>query len=111
MDEQQQAHMVWQGSIGKVPLRVEILPSGRIGSAWKVGGSDRRAVVDTVEEFERTVLFQLMLSAPPDQDKVATEVLTAVLGGKKGMPDPTILPRVRKRRRPSRRGVRRPPRR
>ena len=105
MDEPQ-ARSVWQGSIGTVPLRVEILPSGRIGATWKVSGSDRRTVVDTVEQFERQVLFQLMLSAPPDQDKVAAEVLAAVMEGKQGLPDPTTLPRARKRRRPSRRGRR-----
>ena len=105
MDEPQ-ARAVWQGAIGKVSLRVEVLPSGRIGATWKVGSSDRRTVVDTVEQFERQVLFQLMLNAPPDQDKVAAEVLAAVMEGKQGLPDPATLPRSRRRRGPSRRGRR-----
>ncbi|HEX9892064.1 MAG TPA: hypothetical protein VGB28_08390 [Actinomycetota bacterium] len=105
MDEPQ-AKAVWQGAIGNVALRVEILPSGRIAASWRVGGGERRTVVDTVEQFERQVLFQLMLNAPPEQDKVVSEVLAAVMEGKRGMPDPTMLPRSRKRRRPARRGGR-----
>jgi hypothetical protein len=111
MVEEPQARTVWNGSIGDVPLRVEVLPSGRIGATWRVGGAERRSVVDTLEQFERSVLFQLMLNAPPDQDSVAREVLAAVVEGKRGLPDPETLPRARKRRRPSRRGAPRPPRR
>ena len=97
MDEPQ-ARQVWQGSIGQTALRVEVLPSGRIAATWRVGGSDRRSVVDTVEQFERSVLFQLMLNAPPDQDKIAAEVIAAIMDGKQGLPDPTTLPRSRRRR-------------
>lgn len=109
--EEPQARTVWNGQIGDVPLRVEVLPSGRIGATWKVGGAERRTVVDNVEQFERSVLFQLMLNAPPDQDSVSREVLAAIVEGKQGLPDPAMLPRARKRRRPSRRGAPRPRRR
>jgi hypothetical protein len=109
--EEPQARTVWNGQIGDVPLRVEVLPSGRIGATWKVGGAERRTVVDNVEQFERSVLFQLMLNAPPDQDSVSREVLAAIGEGKRGLPDPAMLPRARKRRRPSRRGAPRPRRR
>ncbi|HYH27760.1 MAG TPA: hypothetical protein VEA19_03165 [Actinomycetota bacterium] len=109
MDEPQ-ARQVWQGAIGSAPLRVEILPSGRIAATWRIGGAERRSVVDTVEQFERSVLFQLMLNAPPKEDAVASEVLAAIMEGKQGLPDPTMSPRSRKRR-PSRGRPRRPPRR
>jgi hypothetical protein len=109
--EEPQARTVWNGQIGDVPLRVELLPSGRIASTWKIAGAERRTVVDNVEQFERSVLFQLMLNAPPDQDSVSREVIAAIVEGKRGLPDPAMLPRARKRSRPSRRGAPRPRRR
>jgi hypothetical protein len=109
MDEQS-ARTVWEGSIGKTPLRVDVLPSGRIAATWRVAGAERRSVVETIEQFERTVLFQLMISAPPDQDSVASEVITAVERARVDLPDPSSLPRARRsrsrpqpRRRPQRR--------
>lgn len=106
MEAEQLAHTVWEGRIGDVPLRVEVLPSGRIASTWRVAGGERRSVVDSVEQFERAVLFQLMVSAPPENDAVAAEVIAAVVQGKVGLPDPATLPRPRRSRRPSRRGGR-----
>ena len=63
MDEPQGGKTVWQGRIGDVPLRVDMLPSGRIFASWSTRGNDRRAVVDTIQQLEQRVLFQLMLGA------------------------------------------------
>lgn len=105
VDEQQTGKTVWQGRIGDVPLRVDMLPSGRIFATWSVRGNDRRAVLDTVHELEQRVLFQLMLGAGPQQDFLAKEVVTAVREGQVGLPDPTQAPPpVRRKKKDQRRG-------
>ncbi|HXF56910.1 MAG TPA: hypothetical protein VNO34_04945 [Actinomycetota bacterium] len=105
MDEQQeQGRTVWRGRIGEVPLRVDMLPSGRIFATWSMRGNERRAVVDTIQQLEQRVLFQLMLGAGPEEDAVAHEVLEAVREGKEGLPDPTQAPAVRRKRKNLRRG-------
>jgi hypothetical protein len=103
LDEQQGGNTVWQGRIGDVPLRVDMLPSGRIFASWAVRGNERRAVMDTVQELEQRVLFQLMLGAGPQQDVVAREVVAAVRGGQVGLPDPTQAPPPVKRKKKDRR--------
>jgi hypothetical protein len=110
LDEQQdqQGKTVWQGRIGEVPLRVDMLPSGRIFATWAVRGNERRAVVDTIQQLEQRVLFQLMLGAGPGQDVVAREVVSAVRQGQEGLPDPTLAPPPTKRKK--RNGRRGPPR-
>jgi hypothetical protein len=110
LDEQQdqQGKTVWQGRIGDVPLRVDMLPSGRIFASWAVRGNERRAVVDTIQQLEQRVLFQLMLGAGPGQDIVAREVVASVQQGQVGLPDPTQAPPQQKRKK--RDGRRGPPR-
>ena len=110
LDEQQdqQGKTVWQGRIGDVPLRVDMLPSGRIFASWAVRGNERRAVVDTIQQLEQRVLFQLMLGAGPGEDVVAREVVAAVQQGQVGLPDPTQAPPPTKRKK--RDGRRGPPR-
>ncbi len=103
-EQEQQGRTVWEGRIGDVPLRVDMLPSGRIFASWSVRGNERRAVVDTVEQLEQRVLFQLMLSAGRGQDVVAHQVLDAVRIGKEGLPDPTKAPPPVRKKRPARRG-------
>ena len=96
---------MWQGRIGDVPLRVDMLPSGRIFAAWAIRGNERRAVVDTIQQLEQRVLFQLMLGAGPQEDAVAHEVVAAVREGQEGLPDPTLAPAApRRKKRPARRG-------
>lgn len=109
MEEPQPAQVVWDGRIGDAPLRVEVQPSGRIAASWRTrGGNERRVVVNTVEELERSVLFQLMLTAPAEQVTVPEEIAGAVAEAKVGLPDPTTAPRPprRKRRPPRRQGPR-----
>jgi len=95
---------VWQGRIGDAPLRVDMLPSGRIFAAWSIKGNERRAVVDTVQQLEQRVLFQLMLGAGPGQDVVARQVVTAVEQGQVGLPDPTQAVRPVRKKKSGRRG-------
>jgi hypothetical protein len=103
--EEQVGKTAWQGRIGDVPLRVDILPSGRISASWSIRGNDRRATVDTMQQLEQRVLFQLMLGAGPQEDAVAAEVAAAVAAGQEGMPDPTKAPPpVRRKKRDGRRG-------
>jgi hypothetical protein len=108
LEPEQQGRTVWQGLIGDSPLRVDMLPSGRIFATWSVRGNERRAVVDTVQQLEQRVLFQLMLGAGPGQDEVARKVIGAVQEGQVGLPDPTQAPPVVKRKKKS--GRRGPPR-
>src|SRR6266508_3677508 len=105
LDEQQGGNTVWQGRIGDVPLRVDMLPSGRIFASWSIRGNERRAVVDTVQQLEQRVLFQLMLGAGPQEDVVARQVVQAVQQGQVGLPDPTQAPPpARRKKRDGRRG-------
>src|SRR5439155_23111502 len=80
---------VWQGRFGDASLRVDMLPSGRIAATWATRGNERRAVVDTIQQLEQRVLFQLMLGAGPESDALAQQVLAAVTDGQQGPPDPT----------------------
>lgn len=97
---EQSARLVWDGKIGDTYLRVSVQSSGRIEAQWKAkAGNDRRVVVNTIEELERSVLFQLMLTAPPDQQGVAGDIAQTVAQAKVGLPDPTNAPRPPRKRR------------
>ena len=109
----EEARTAWEGTIGDTFLKVDVQPSGRIAAEWRgKTGNERRVVVNTVDELERSVLFQLLLAAPPDQGAVAAEITKAVNEARVGLPDPTMAPRPqRKKRRPPRRPGYRPRRR
>ena len=104
------ARSVWEGRVGDTMLTVQVQPSGRIAAQWRgKGGNDRRVVVNTIDEFERSVLFQLMLTAPANQAHLPAEIVQAVEQARVGLPDPTQAPRApRKKRRPPRRPGPRP---
>jgi hypothetical protein len=103
--EEPQGRTVWQGKIGEVALRVDMMPSGRISATWWARGNERRAVVETIHQLEQRVLFQLMLGAGPQEDVVAREVISAVREGQVGLPDPTQAPaRTKPKKRNARRG-------
>jgi hypothetical protein len=85
---------VWEGKLGETYLRVAVHASGRIEANWRAkAGNDRRVVVNTIDELERSVLFQLMLTAPPDQQGVSGDIAHAVAQAKVGLPDPENAPR------------------
>ena len=102
MDEQI-GKTVWQGRIGDAPLRVDMLPSGRIAATWNIRGNERRAVVDTIEQLQTRVLFQLMLGAGPTEDAVAQQVARAIAEAQVDLPDPTQAPPRPRKKRPARR--------
>jgi len=100
---------VWEGRIGDVLLRVGVLNSGRIEAQWRAkSGNDRRVVVNTIDELERSVLFQLMLTAPADQSGTPGDIAQAVAQAKVGLPDPADAPRPPRKKKKRRGG---PPRR
>ena len=103
---------VWEGRLGTTHLRVAVMPSGRIEAQWRgKSGGDRRVVVNTIDELERTVLFQLMITASPEESGVPGDIAQAVAQAKVGLPDPATAPRStkpkKKRRGPPRRRPRR----
>ena len=58
----EEARSVWEGRVGDTMLTVQVHPSGRIAAQWRgKTGNERRVVVNTIGELERSVLFQLML--------------------------------------------------
>jgi hypothetical protein len=81
-----------------------MLPSGRIFASWSTRGNDRRAVVDTIQQLEQRVLFQLMLGAGPDQDAMARQVTAAVAEAQVDLPDPTKAAPPVRRKKAQRRG-------
>ena len=55
--------MAWEGRFGDADLKIEIPPSGRIHAEWRTPAGSRQKVVDSIEQLERSVLFQLMVGA------------------------------------------------
>ena len=106
--------VVWDGSIGSIPLRVAVPHAGRIIAEWQSPHGARQKVSNSVDQFERAVLFQLMLAAGDTDVAVANEVLDAVRKAEGERPDPSAHepPRQRRKEKPRHhRRSRRPPRR
>lgn len=106
--------VAWEGRFGEADLRIEIPPSGRIHAEWKTAAGARNKVVDSIEQLERSVLFQLMVGSDVGDEK-REEVADAVaitLANRKPFPgrDPALQQnrRQNKRRpRPGAQGARR----
>jgi hypothetical protein len=95
----EQAEIVWQGRVGNIPLRVGVPHAGRIIA---------------MEEFERTVLLQLLLSSGETDTSSTKEVVAAVEKAQAERPRPAPAPQERRRKNPKarqHRRSRRPPRR
>jgi hypothetical protein len=69
--------VAWEGKFGNADLKIEIPPSGRIHAEWKTPAGTRTKVVDSIEQLERSVLFQLMVGTGVGDD-VREEVADAV---------------------------------
>lgn len=69
--------IAWEGRVGNADLKIEIPPSGRIHAEWRTPAGARSKVVDSIEQLERSVLFQLMVGTE-GADKVCEEVADAV---------------------------------
>lgn len=107
--------LIWEGRIGGTPLRVGVPHAGRIVAEWDAPEGPRHKVAESVEQFERTVLFQLLLKSGESGDATTDEVITAIRKAEierpARVPDPSSQrrrknPKVRQHRR-----SRRPPRR
>ncbi len=69
--------VAWEGRFGNADLKIEIPPSGRIYAEWRTPAGTRQKVVDSIEQLERSVLFQLMVGTDVG-DEVREEVADAV---------------------------------
>src|SRR5688500_20184575 len=70
--------LIWEGRIGGTPLRVGVPHAGRIIAEWDAPEGPRHKVSDSVEEFERAVLFQLLLREGITEEEATEEVITAI---------------------------------
>lgn len=106
--------LVWQGKIGKIPLRVGVSHAERIVSEWDSPQGPRQKVAETLEEFERSVLLQLLVSSGETDVNVTKEIVEAVAKAQADRPRPTSQAPERRRKSPKarqHRRSRRPPRR
>lgn len=106
--------MVWQGKIGSIPLRVGVMHAERIIAEWDSPQGSRQKVSESVEEFERSVLLQLLLSSGEADTSSTKEVLDAVRKAQSERPRPTSIGTEKRRKSPKarqHRRSRRPPRR
>jgi hypothetical protein len=106
--------IVWQGKVGNIPLRVGVPHAGRIIAEWDSPQGSRQKVAESMEEFERTVLLQLLLSTGQSDASATREVVAAVQKAQAERPRPTVTAPEKRRKSPKarqHRRSRRPPRR
>ena len=107
--------IIWEGKIGKTPLRVGVPYAVRIIAEWDAPEGSRHKVSDNVEQFERAVLFQLLLSAGETDGSTTGEVIAAIEKAQAERPAHTPDPGSQRRRKNPKvrqhRRSRRPPRR
>ncbi|HVF53127.1 MAG TPA: hypothetical protein VNC78_05905 [Actinomycetota bacterium] len=70
--------VIWEGKIGPTLLRVGVPHAESIIAEWETPRGPRHKVTDSMEEFERAVLFQLLLGAGETDESVTQEVKAAV---------------------------------
>jgi hypothetical protein len=70
--------VIWEGKIGPTPLRVGVPHAECIIAEWDTPAGPRHKVADSMAEFERAVLFQLLLNAGETDETVTKEVVDAV---------------------------------
>lgn len=107
-------NVVWEGVIHSTPLRVEVPHAGRIVAEWRTPHGVRSNSSKTLEEFEKTVLFQLSLTSGGKGKEALREVREAIITAESERPAPKRSPEATRRRKPKprhHRRSRRPPRR
>lgn len=113
--DMEQSEVIWEGRIGATPLRVGVPHAGRIIAEWDTPAGARHKVADSMEEFERSVLFQLLLSAGETDESVTDDVKKAIEKAQAERPRPAPAPGSERRRKNPKarqhRRSRRPPRR
>lgn len=105
--------IIWSGKIGSTPLRVGVPHAGRIIAEWDTPAGSRQKVASTMQEFERAVLLQLLLSAGETDTAATAEVVAAVTKAQAERPRPAPTTEKRRKNPKARqhRRSRRPPRR
>ena len=71
--------VIWEGKIGSTTLRVGVPHAGAIIAEWDTPRGSRQKVADSMEEFERAVLFQLLLGAGETDATTATDEVKAAV--------------------------------
>jgi hypothetical protein len=109
------SEIIWEGRIGATPLRVGVPHAGRIIAEWDTPAGSRHKVADSMEEFERSVLFGLLLSAGETDEAATDDVKAAIERAQRERPRPAPSPAAERRRKNPKarqhRRSRRPPRR
>ncbi len=95
--EVQPQDVVWEGRIGSTPLRVSVPHAARIVAEWDTPGGSRHKVANSMEEFERAVLFQLLVTAG-EGEASTEEVVAAVAKAQSERPAPVQDQTVQRRR-------------
>ncbi|CAN5588769.1 hypothetical protein BH20ACT21_BH20ACT21_06550 [soil metagenome] len=106
--------LVWQGRVGTIPLRVGVAHAGRIIAEWDTPQGSRQKITGSTEEFERSVLLQLLLSGGETDVSTTEEITRAITEAQAERPRPTAVQPERRRKNPKQRQhrrSRRPPRR
>lgn len=106
--------VVWEGRIGKSNLRVGVPHADMIIAEWDTPRGSRHKISDSFHEFERSVLFQLLLGAGETGTAATEEVKAAVTKAQAERPRRAPEQPVRRRKGPKARRHRRsrtPPRR
>ena len=108
------SELIWQGKVGTIPLRVGVPHEGRIIAEWDTPQGSRQKIASSSEEFERTVLLQLLLSGGESSAAGTDEIVAAVEKAQAERPRPAPTQPERRRKNPKarqHRRSRRPPRR
>jgi hypothetical protein len=110
----EQSEIVWQGKVGDIPLRVGVPHAERIIAEWDSPAGSRQKIAESLEEFERTVLLQLLLSSGQRDASATEDVVAAVRKAQAERPRPAPAAPEKRRKGPKarqHRRSRRPPRR
>ncbi|HEV2755867.1 MAG TPA: hypothetical protein VG318_08845 [Actinomycetota bacterium] len=70
--------VIWEGKIGTTNLRVGVPHSEAIIAEWDTPKGSRHKVSDSIQEFERAVLFQLLLNSGDVDENATADVIAAV---------------------------------
>jgi hypothetical protein len=82
----EQNEVIWEGKIGSTSLRVGVPHSECIIAEWDSPRGPRHKIADSLEEFERSVLFQLLLGAGETDEAATKEVVSAVQAAQEACP-------------------------
>ncbi len=105
--------LIWQGKVGDIPLRVGVVHSERILAEWDTPQGSRSKVSESLQEFERSVLLQLLVSSGETDTAGTKEIIDAVAEAQAERPRPAPAAPERRRKNPKarmHRRSRRPPR-